>query len=460
MRKDEVGSGYPEMSRWTLSQRTGERLALAIYTVIAVAMLVWPFSYELFKSQLVGLILLLPIALRTKLSFSIARSMVSWSWAVYLVLFFGVALHLLLGENNSELPLFMAYVVKIPIVYCAVNLTYQTLLSSGWSRGQAQCWLWAAVVVPLIVTLCQLLFPSFHNWSIDVLGGFRVSDVIARHAEGHPFRFFGLNGFLFASHAVAYGFCALALCIVRGQLASPIIRAGLFLVEMSCLLMALLAGRSALPLVALYVLYSLWVAKQGRVRFLLVVFYIMFFALAVLILQKSDDGRKYLYWLAEPVLTSIEKGRLASHSVDETLDSYAGISRSEKEKGCQSTIKQIVGCGVYFRSNAEYAKVGLVASDSGYVRFIYAVGYLGLGTFIAFLIMILCQVVVGRDWLKKLKENLFCVFFLIYGFVFLFKSEWMYQNYFVFYYFLLVVLRKEVVPDYGSNVRESVLASS
>src|SRR5699024_3158441 len=111
----------------------------------------------------------------------------------------------------------------------------------------------------------QLLIPNFYSWSIEQLGGQRAADVISRHAQGHPFRFLGPNGFLFASHGVAFAFTAIGLLCFRtvGTGRHSLTWQG---IEYICVIMALLSARSVLPLVVVYVVVLVGRSETWRKR--------------------------------------------------------------------------------------------------------------------------------------------------------------------------------------------------
>src|SRR5690606_339894 len=96
----------------------------------------------------------------------------------------------------------------------------------------------------------------------------------------------------------------------------------------------------------------------------------------------------------------------------------------------------LVGQGVYFRDNEQYEEMELISSDSGFVRLIYLAGYLGCTLFVLFWLALFVRIW-QRSRHSPLLSRFYLALFTAYGLIFFVKSEWLYQNFFIFYFFLL-----------------------
>lgn len=454
------------------------RAALAGWIGMAVALIVWPFSLASFSSQVAGGAMLLPGLLDARVRRAVLRSTYWTGWVPLALLAALLMLHLLAGRESGVLPahfntglgLFLLYMVKIPLLYLLAGAALLTLQHAGFAPAAAQRIIWLAVLAPLAVVVAQLLSPDFHTWSVAHLGGFRAAQVLSRQAQGHPFRFLGPNGFLFASHGVAFACTALGLLCFRAggsrRRWGSVLLTG---IEGACLLMAVLSARSALPLVALYLVVRVACAGHWRRRLAVGLAYVLAVGVLVGAAMLSPGGRQLLSWLTEPVRTSLAEGRLASHSVDDTLDTYEDVASPDGVAGRGAdrfANNDWLGHGLYFRDNRNYSGFDLMGSDSGFVRVIYAAGYAGLALFLLFWVGMTAHAVgtgAGGAWHGvaakpplgdgglRVVENArrrvgdgherpvrwFLWVFVAYGLLFFFKSEWLYQNFFAFQFFCL-----------------------
>lgn len=443
---------------------------VAAWIALATAFIVWPFSWSGFSSQIVGACMLLPCLIKGQHWLDAIKAFWGLAWIPYLLLCCILLLHWVQGDEHPGLLLFLTYMFKIPALGVLVYGGTQTLKRSGFRSGAKMQIFWLAVLLPLLVMLFQLFIPSFNGWIIEQLGGFRVEQVISGNNHGHPFRFLGLNGFLFASHGVAFAFTALGMLVCRNNIRRPSVTYLFFCIELVCLLAALLSGRSALPLLGIYIIASLYFAHGLRQRLVMCLVYLVIGVLMALLPRVSEDGRQFITWLIEPVQTSLERGTLASASMDITLQSYQGLSNRKPQEVDQESFSfhgedllkssSLVGEGVYFRNNAQYEERDLTSSDSGFVRLIYLAGYLGCTLFVLFWLALFVrawQFSRYSPWLPRV----YLALFTSYGLVFFVKSEWLYQNFFIFYFFLLFYYFDSAAKqNHAHYIRQGVSAAA
>ncbi|MDK7584474.1 hypothetical protein QP575_01485 [Alcaligenes faecalis subsp. phenolicus] len=453
----------------TKAQLIGGNLTAA-WIVLATSCIVWPFSWSGFSSQILGACMLLPCLMGVQHWPEVAKRFFGLAWMPYLLLCGILVWHLVQDGEHSELLVFMAYLLKIPALGLLTYGAMQTLHRLGFSPSATMQVFWLAVILPLTVMLFQLLVPSFHEWSIGQLGGFRVEQVISGNHHGHPFRFLGPNGFLFSSHGVAFAFTALGLLVSRTTKGGRAATYPFFCIEIACLLAALLSGRSALPLLGIYILASLFFAYGLRQRLSLCLIYLVIGALLAMLPKVSKDGEQLITWLLEPIRTSLERGTLSSASLDVTLESYQGLSAQSPQPTSQESFSfhagdllkpsSLFGQGVYFRDNEQYKERGLTFSDSGFVRLIYLVGYLGCTLFLLFWSLLFIY-----TWRRSRNSpplsRSYLALFTIYGLIFFVKSEWLYQNFFIFYFFLLFHhFNSAANHNHAYHIRQSVAAAT
>lgn len=449
------------------------RSAVAVVWVLAAtSMLVWPFSLSIFSSQPVGVAMLAPcLALLFDRHRHVQKNIPWQAWIPLALLVAIVGSHLLLSTAESELYIFLVYLLKIPLLF-ALSLGALALLKRvGLSPTCSQVVLWLAVLPPLVVIAAQLASPNFQAWSIAALGGFRANEVIDNEAHGHAFRFLGVNGFLFASHGVAFALTALGLLVFSTRFT---IWPSFFFrcVETGCILASLASGRSALPLVLAYILLRISFARGWGHRLVTCCGYVLFGFMLVQLLQTTTEGRQFVYWLAEPVITSIDRGMVASASMDETLLTFRDIAgpspiapkeevqtqasmdeplltlrdiavpspiapKEEEQTQFASQRGLLIGDGLFFRDNNSYSAFEVSGSDSGVVRIVYASGYVGLALFLLFWIMMFIKAFIST--ISNYRIAVYSLIFCGYSVIFFIKSEWMYQNFFIFYFFSLLV---------------------
>lgn len=442
----------------------------AAWIALATAFIVWPFSWSVFSSQIVGACMLLPCLAGFRHWPAAIRKFFGLAWIPYLLLYGILLLHLMQGGEHPGLLLFMTYLLKIPALGVLACGAMHTLRRLGFSPGAVMQVFWLAVMLPLVVMLFQLFIPSFHEWSIEQLGGFRVDHVINGNNQGHPFRFLGLNGFLFASHGVAFAFAALGMLVCRNKTRCHAATYSFFCIEIICLFAALLSGRSSLPLFGIYILASLYLAHGLRQRLSLCIAYLVIGVLLALLSRISDDGQQLIEWLAEPIQTSLERGTLASASLDITLESYQGLSADKSQHDRKQTISvqtwdllapsSLIGQGIYFRDNEQYEDRKLTSSDSGFVRLIYLAGYLGCTLFVLFWLALFVRAW-QRSRYSPLSSRIYLALFTAYGLIFFVKSEWLYQNFFIFYFFLLFHhFDSAANQNHAHHIRQSVPAAA
>ena len=470
----------------------------AVWIVIGCALIVWPFTIDNIPSQIVGAVMLMPCLAFVRIREAMRADLFAAPWVLYGLLLLGLGAHFAFTEQHTGLLLFTVYIIKIPILYVLVLAARDTLIRTGFAREGAHRVIWLAVLVPLAVVVLQLIFPSFHHWSLVHLGGFRATDVINRNAQGHAFRFLGVNGFLFSSHGVAFALTALGLRAFRTTDGATRFTGLLFAIEIACLIMALISGRSALPLVVLYLGVSLYLADSWLRRLALLAFFIPLPIVATLVLQQTPEGRNLLHWMVEPAQTSLSRGTVGSLSVDETLESFRGVASTrstapaprghpadamepvpsvlpeppvqtapgratqalaeEKTKISQAE-NPWIGQGIYFRHNVDYVAIGMIPSDAGFVRLIQVSGYIGLALFILFWLTFgLRAWFTTGSWREP--QRLYLVLFVGYGMLFFLKSEWLYQNFFVFYFFSIYqYLNRRPATSHAHHVRKSLSAA-
>lgn len=447
----------------------------AAWIALATSCIVWPFSWAGFSSQIVGACMLLPCLAGGQNWPAAVRKFFGLAWIPYLLLCGILFFHLMQGSEHSELLVFIAYMFKIPVLGLLTYGAMHTLQRLGFSSSATMQVFWLAVILPLILMVFQLLIPSFHEWSIEQLGGFRVEQVISGNHHGHPFRFLGPNGFLFSSHGVAFAFAALGMLVWRSNTGSRAVTYSFLCIEITCLLAALLSGRRALPLIGIYILTSLFLAHSLRQRLSLCLVYVVIGLLLALLPRVSKDGQQLITWLLEPIQTSLERGTLASASLDVTLESYQGLPTNSPQTTSQQPMNEqsfsfhagdlvkpssLVGQGVYFRDNEQYEERGLAYSDSGFVRLTYLVGYLGCMLFILFWLLLFVSTW-RRSRHSPLLSRTYLTLFTVYSLIFFVKSEWLYQNFFIFYFFLLFHhFDSAANQNHAYHIRQSVAATA
>lgn len=400
--------------------------------ILPLTLILWPFSIGIFNSQIVGvalILLILPSKLSIKKIKFIEISLPAIFW--YLLLCFILFISVVFGDKNSEIIKFIYYIIFIPFIFF-LSFLYEGLFHENDNYTDIIKILYTAVPFVLFCTL-EILFPSFHEFVAPYTTTEGARHVIESGLSGNSFRNLGWTGFLFADYSVALAFTALGILIFEKK---PNLFSLTF--EYLCLFLALIAGRSALPIIFVYIFVS-FVYKFNIIRFFSIL--LIGFIAAFYLLDKI--GSDFFIWMLEPIYKYMEEGRLSSGSVNETNEQFKDFFSSIND----SDFYNLLGSGVYFSSNFSYADLNLIAGDSGLTRIYHAVGVLGLFCFLSMWTSIFLKVSYSLfkkdEYLRDCK--LFLMIFMTYGFLFFFKSEWLYQKFFLFisFYFYHRIYRKD-----------------
>lgn len=388
--------------------------------LLPLTLIFWPFNIGFINSQIWGVIFILFLTLyQLKLNKPI-RFRIPWIPFIFYFLFFIVLLtSIFTGDGSSEIFKFLFYILMIPFLFIS-SFCYFELMDRGGNDDLLK--IFYTAIPFLMFCIIELLFPSFHEFVTPYVASESAQQVVEGNFSGNVFRNLGWNGFLFADYSVAFAFTALGIMIFRGK-----VNFFSLTIEFSCLLLALISGRSALPIVIVYILLSL-TYKLNIFR----VVSIALIASATVIYLINTLGGDLFIWMLEPIYRYMEDGDFSSGSVNETNDQFKNFIDSISSFN-------IIGDGVYFSSNFSYYVKGLSAGDSGIIRVYHAAG--GGGVFLFLMFWISMFLSISHYFLKSSKNNkeifFFALFFLFYGVIFFYKSEWLYQKFFIFLTFYL-----------------------
>lgn len=368
----------------------------------------WPFSINGYSSQALGILFFL---ISTIINCKIYKPQNIYSSSTFLLklIIFIAALNLSLGQGGY---VFALYLIKIPIIIYITNFFIKLISESGISKNDAIALIASSAGIHCLIIYLQILFPEIQQLAIDNSSE-AIKNFFQDETGGHSLRYYGINGFLFASDGVTFALFGIILKIIR---ISNNKNNYIFLAtEYSCIILAALAARSALPLIFIYaILNSIY---SGNWRNWLINISVLVFPLLIFFwIALNNIENSFFYWITEPFISSFESGEIKSNSLDETISTYE-INLS--------FIELLTGVGYYSPSNEDYLFNSLQPSDSGYIRSIYVYGLIGLSLFIYYIL---------KENLKSSsnKRHTFLKsIIIIYMLIFFFKSEFLYQNSFI-----------------------------
>ncbi|WP_148561878.1 hypothetical protein [Thiopseudomonas alkaliphila] len=283
--------------------------------------------------------------------------------------------------------------------------------------------------------MLEIIFPSFHRYINPYVMTDAAQIVLENNASGNVFRFLGWNGFLFSDYSVALAFTALGVLVFN-------VKTTIFslFIEFSSIMLALIAGRSGLPIVFVYFLIAVFI-KPSFFRLMLI--FLLLSLGTVLILRLK--GIDFFIWLFEPIYRLIEEGSFSSNSVAETGGQFSDFlsSVSFQDDGV------FFGNGIYFSSNDSYFEFNFVSGDSAIIRLYHSIGIFGTAFFLMIWLSMLIKLFFSTV-LNHTSYKIYAVFFVFYGIVFFLKSEWLYQK---FYIFILFFLYHSIYSRYEKNYR-------
>lgn len=403
--------------------------------LLPLTLILWPFNIGAFNSQIVGFALFIVIvffkaSIKDLKFVEISLPATLGYFFLLVILFFSV----FLGDENSEIIKFFYYIILIPVLFFLAFFYERTLHNYYHDNNDIVCIFYTAVPFVLFCAL-EVMFPAFHEFIDPYVTTEGARHVIESGLAGNSFRSLGWTGFLFADYSVALAFTALGILIFKKK---PTLFSLFF--EFSCVLLALVAGRSSLPIIIFYLVLSFGY-RFNIIRFislLLISFISVFYLL-------NKFGNNFFIWMLEPIYMYMEEGKLSSGSVNETNEQFKDFFASIRD----SDFYNILGNGVYFSSNFSYGDLNIVAGDSGLTRIYHAAGVLGISCFLFMWASIFLKVMCSFFQINKYREDckLFLMIFMMYGFLFFFKSEWLYQKFFIFisFYFYHKIYRKDSV---------------
>lgn len=403
-----------------------------LYISISVCFIVWPFSFGFFYSQIFGLLMVFILCIfniKTLLKTTIPKR--DTPLLISLLFLILITIFSYINWEGSFFSFFF-YIYKFIIFYFLSLFLIKILQENNKEKNLPELILFRSVYIYLFFITLQFLIPEFHLWSFSNFGTDAAFEVIEKNMSGHNLRNLGWNGFLFASDGVAFAFSALFILFYRSSIKSLSTRQQIFLftIEIICVALALISGRSTIPIVILY--FAVYALSSGYLSFLLKLFsLILILAVVFLIFGETILNHPFFIWLLEPITSSISQGRLYSNSTDVTNNVYMEFFSGPS--ACR--IFDNFNC-YYYKSNNDYYSNGLVGADSGFIRLYYAIGLHGFIIFILMWLYFILKIFI--TWIKR--RSLYCflvLVFLIYSLVFFYKSEWLYQNFFIFYFFVL-----------------------
>lgn len=405
--------------------------SLIAYIAMSVCFIVWPFSFGFFYSQIVGMFMFLMLfVLKIDFIFEIKTPRIDiflYLWGVLIL-----ALTVFLSLNSGgEFYLVIFYCIKFILFYFITYIVLCILHSKIKTRFVPEIILFSAVSLYVIFIILQVAIPVFNTWSFNLLATEAAKQTIESNMSGHSFRNYGWNGFLFASDGIAFAFSALFLSTYRRSLHKKFLQYNYFIVfiELACIALAAISGRSAIPIILIYLMF-LFCSKDMLIVFIkLSIVCFLFFSLSFL--SSETFNNEFLNWFFEPIYSSITRGSLFSNSTAVTNDVYFEFfSRHSFEEILSKTNY------FYYKNNSEYYFNSYVGADSGFIRIFYALGLYGLVFFLSIWVYFILRYTLLFVKFKK-EIILSALIFTLYSLVFFYKSEWMYQNFFIFYFFVL-----------------------
>ncbi|MGG4775532.1 O-antigen polymerase [Paenalcaligenes sp. Me52] len=327
---------------------------------------------------------------------------------------------------------FFFYIYKFIIFYFVSLFLIIIIKNNDKNEYYPELILFKSIYIYLFFIILQFSIPDFHIWSFKNFGTEAAFEVIEKNMSGHNLRNLGWNGFLFASDGVAFSFSALFILFYRTSIKNLSTKHKLFLffIEIICIALALISGRSTIPIVLIYFIF--YAFSSGFLSLFLKIFALIVISLLLFIAYGDTIlNHPFFVWLLEPITSSISHGKLYSNSTDVTNNVYMEFFSGPSACNFLDNFN----C-YYYKSNNDYYANGLVGADSGFIRLYYAIGLHG---FIIFILM-WCYFVfkISITCLKRKSLYFFLVLiFLIYSLAFFYKSEWLYQNFFIFYFFVL-----------------------
>lgn len=393
---------------------------MTILALLPLTLLLWPFNIGFISSQIIGFVLIF-ITVIPRFNFRNLNNIhlpVS-ALLFYLSFLFVLIISILFKTGNSEIFKMLTYVLMFPFLFI-LSFIYLDILKNEYKNNDI-IKIFYTVTPFLIFCLVEIIFPNFHSFVSPYVMGDGAKNVYEANAGGNQYRFLGWNGFLFASDSVALAFTALGILIFSSKVSFYSLA-----IELLCIGLSIIAGRSGLPIVFLYLLLAI-TYRFNYLRLTL----ILTSAIALTLFILKTKGTYFFIWMLEPVYRYIEYGSFSSGSVNETGIQYENFYNSIE----QLSIEDVAGKGIYFSQNSSYNTLNLVAGDSGFIRLFHSVGFGGLFLllfWISFLLRFLFSYI--KSGIEK-PLLIFIIIFIAYGFLFFFKSEWLYQKYFIFIVF-------------------------
>lgn len=390
--------------------------------LLPLTFLLWPFSFGFINSQIIGLIIFLIIVI-PKFNFSeiknIKISYISFFW--YLIFFTILLISINFGHKNSEVLKFLIYSLTIPILFFMsfiyAKLYYLNIKNNGTSD------IFYSAVPFLFFCAVQMVFPSFHEFITPYITSEGAEFVIENNLSGNEFRNLGWTGFLFAHYSVALAFTALGIILYKKDMTLI----SLF-IELFCVLLAIISGRSGLPIIGVYIFIS-FTYRFNYVR----VAALICISITLVIYMINKFGTYFFIWMLEPIYRFSEGGDFYSGSVNLTVVQFLDFFNSVDFFSLSNTI----GEGVYFSDNYSYELLNFVPGDSGIIRLYYAVGIGGLISFLFIWISLYLKFIISSIKRNNIpsEDKIFILILFSYSLIFFFKSEWMYQKFFIFFVF-------------------------
>lgn len=406
--------------------------SLIAYIVVSVCFIVWPFSFGFFYSQIVGMLMLLMLFV-LKIHFIFGMKTPKLDVFLYLwgVIILVLALFLSLN-SEGEFYLVIFYFIKFILFYIITYIVLCILYSRLKTRFIPEIILFSAVSLHVLFIIFQITIPVFNNWSFNLFATEAAKITIESNMSGHGFRNYGWNGFLFASDGIAFAFSALFLLTYRRSVHKKILQYEYFIVfiELACIALAAISSRSAIPVILIYLTLLFYSKNMLVILFKLpIVCVLLLFGLVFINLEIIND--QFLSWFFEPIYSSITRGTLFSNSTAVTNDVYFEFFARHNLEGILSKSKYF-----YYKSNSDYYFNNYIGADSGFIRTFYALGLYGLVFFLSIWIYFILKYIL---LFLRFKKTIFLstLFFAFYSLVFFYKSEWLYQNFFMFYFFVL-----------------------
>lgn len=376
--------------------------------LITFFLLSWPFKVNGVSSQILALLFFLTSVIINK---KIYKPRITSK--ISLLLFSSIILlafiSLFFGHGGY---VFVLYLIKIPVIIYIVNHFVTLMTERGMSITFTISLIATSSLIHSLIILLQLLFPEFQKIAI-YNNSEAIKEFFITESGGHFLRYYGVNGFLFASDGISFALFGILLKIIRINK----IKTNFFFIaaEYSCIIISTIAARSSIPLILLYA--TLGPIYQGSLKKHLTTFITSLFIVSIfswIALNNLDNS--FFFWITEPFLSSFRAGTLDSNSLNETISSY-DIKLN--------ILEFLFGIGYYSPSNNDYLNYFLQPSDSGYIRSIYVYGLLGLSLFIFYSINI------HLSNSSNKKHLLVKTLIFLYMLIFFFKSEILYQNSFL-----------------------------